>query len=151
MVYLESGRQRFEYQDGRPPAVFDWKAGQVVFSPSEGMHSPEVVSDDPFNIIEIELKKPGAARTVAGPNDPLKIDSKHFKLEFENSQVRVLRVKLAAREATPAVEYPDTVGVLLTDLETHKFGEAIWEPASTRKLENPGDKPLEMIWAELKF
>jgi hypothetical protein len=30
MVYLQSGRQRFEYQDGRPPAVFDWKAGHGV-------------------------------------------------------------------------------------------------------------------------
>ena len=60
MVYLQDGSQRFEYQDGRQPRVFDWKAGQVVWSPSEGMHSPEVVSDSPFNIIEMELKKPGA-------------------------------------------------------------------------------------------
>src|ERR1700730_4174330 len=55
MVYLQSGRQRFEYQDGRQPETFDWKAGQVVWSPASGMHSPEVVSDDPFNIMEVEL------------------------------------------------------------------------------------------------
>ena len=30
MIYLQSGRQRFTYQDGRKRAVFDWKAGQVV-------------------------------------------------------------------------------------------------------------------------
>ena len=52
MVYLQSGRQRFEYQDGKPPAVFDWKAGQVVWSPSSGMHSPQVLDHD-FDIIEI--------------------------------------------------------------------------------------------------
>ena len=62
MVYLQDGSQRFEYQDGRQPRVFDWKAGQVVWSPAEGMHSPEVISDAAFNIIELELKKPGAER-----------------------------------------------------------------------------------------
>jgi hypothetical protein len=29
MIYLQPGRQRFEYQDGRPSEVFDWKAGEV--------------------------------------------------------------------------------------------------------------------------
>src|SRR5258708_34690995 len=56
MVYLQSGKQRFEYQDGRKPETFDWKAGQVVWSPASGMHAPEVVGDDPFNIAEVELK-----------------------------------------------------------------------------------------------
>ena len=31
MIYLQPGRQKFEYQDGRKPAVFDFKAGQVVW------------------------------------------------------------------------------------------------------------------------
>src|ERR1700733_8256824 len=100
MVYIQSGRQRFEYQDGRTPQVFDWKAGQVVWSPSEGMHSPEVVSDDAFNIIELELKKPGAGKVASSPRDVLKVDGKHYKLEFENDQVRVLRMKLGAHQST---------------------------------------------------
>src|SRR5277367_2830256 len=57
MIYLQSGRQRFEYQDGRSPTVFDWTAGQVKWSPADGMHSPEVIGDVSFNIIEIELKR----------------------------------------------------------------------------------------------
>ena len=55
MIYLQPGRQRFEYQDGRKPAVFDFKAGQVVWSPPTGMHLGEVMDHD-FNIIEVELK-----------------------------------------------------------------------------------------------
>ena len=58
MVYLQPGRQKFEYQDGRQPAVFDFKAGQVVWSPPTGMHSGEVMDHD-FNIIEVELKTQG--------------------------------------------------------------------------------------------
>jgi len=34
MVYLQDGQQRFEYQDGRKPVVFDWKAGEVKWSPA---------------------------------------------------------------------------------------------------------------------
>src|SRR4051812_27475467 len=56
MIYLQSGSQRFEYQDGKKPERFDWKAGQVKWSPASGMHAPETVTDGPFNIIEIELK-----------------------------------------------------------------------------------------------
>ena len=74
MVYLQSGKQRFEYQDGRKPAVFEYKAGQVLFSKPEGMHSPEVISDEPFNIIEVELKKPGTGKKIVTPLDPPKID-----------------------------------------------------------------------------
>lgn len=151
MVYLQSGRQRFEYQDGRQPAVFDWKGGQVVWSKPEGMHSPEVVGDEGFNIIEVELKKPGAGNSVASPDDVLKRDSRHFSLEFENDQVRVLRLRLGAHESTPAIRQShNTVSVFLTDTASHKFGDAIWETPGTRKMENTGDKPVEMILIELR-
>ena len=165
MVYLQSGRQRFEYQDGRQPQVFDWKAGQVVWSPSEGMHSPEVVSDDPFNIIEMELKKPGAGKAVSGPHDALKIDGKQYKLEFENDQVRVVRLKLGPHEATPVIERSrNSVAIFLTDAAlrttdskgvvasvTHKAGEAVWETPVTQKVENVSDVPLEMVLVELNL
>src|SRR6516225_2874710 len=82
MIYLQSGKQRFEYQDGRKPAVFEYKAGQVLFSKPEGMHSPEVISDEPFNIIEVELKKPGTGKKIVTPLDPPKIDPKHYKVEL---------------------------------------------------------------------
>jgi mannose-6-phosphate isomerase-like protein (cupin superfamily) len=163
MVYLQSGTQRFEYQDGRQPQVFDWKAGQVVWSPAEGMHSPEVVSDAPFNIIEMELKKPGAGKAASGPRDALKLDGKHFKLEFENDQVRVLRMKLGPHEATPVLEQSrNSVAIFLTDAAarttdsrgvvasvTHKAGDVSWETPVTQKIENVSDVPLEMVLVEL--
>ena len=37
--------------------------------------------------------------------DPLKIDSKHYKLEFENDQVRVFRVHIGPHESTPMHEH----------------------------------------------
>lgn len=148
MVYLQSGRQRFEYQDGRKPAEFDWKAGQVVWSPSDGMHSPEVVSDEPFNIIEVELKNPG--KPAAGSHDALKV-GKNYKLEFQNDQVRVLRLTLGAHQSTPAIgQNLKTVEIFLTDHDNHKAGDAAWEAPNTGKIENTSDKPLEMILVELR-
>jgi hypothetical protein len=165
MVYLQAGSQRFEYQDGRKPAVFDWKAGQVVWSAPDGIHSPEIVSDDPINIIEVELKKPGAGKVAAIARDAIRVDSKHCKLEFENDQVRVLRLLLGAHQGTPMIEHPgNSLAVFLADQETratdssgrvdtlkHKAGEVVWETPNTQKLENTGDAPLEMLLLELRF
>src|SRR5689334_5132185 len=62
LIYLQSGQQRFEYQDGRPPEVFHWQTGDAKWSPANGMHLPEVTSNDAFNIVEIELKRPGTGK-----------------------------------------------------------------------------------------
>jgi hypothetical protein len=148
MIYLEGGKQRFEYKDGRKTADFDWKAGQVEWSEPDGIHSPEVVTDEPFNIVEMELKKPGGAAIT---KDVLTVDPKHSRLEFEKPQVRVLRVKLGPHEATPVIERRyGTVVVFLNDGDGHKAADAIWEAPGSGKIENTGGTPLEMVLVELK-
>jgi uncharacterized RmlC-like cupin family protein len=164
MIYLQSGSQRFEYQDGRKPAIFDWKAGQVTWSPADGMHSPEVISNDPFNIVEIELKKPGTGKSITSSLDPVKIDPKHYHVEFENDQVRVLRVKIGPHESAPMHEHSlNRVTVYLTgqnfrvtakdgkvDSVQHQAGDAAWGTPIVHKEENLSDKPFEVIVVELK-
>jgi uncharacterized RmlC-like cupin family protein len=164
MVYLQSGQQRFEYQDGRKPAVFDWKKGQVEWSPANGMHSPEVLSDNPFNIVEVELKTPGGGKTITSKLDPVKTDPKHYKVEFENDQVRVLRVKIEGHGVTPMHEHSlNRVIVYLTDQDfstedstgktataKHKAGEALWGGPVTHTEKNLSDQPFEVVVVELK-
>jgi quercetin dioxygenase-like cupin family protein len=144
--------------------VFDWKEGEVQWSAPEGMHSAEVISDSPFNIIEIELKKSGAGKAIGGDLDPVKIDPKHYKVEFENSQVRVLRATIEAHGATPMHQHSvNRVTVFLTgqefrvtdpqgkvDVVKHKAGDAIWGTPITHREENLSDKPFEVIAVELK-
>jgi quercetin dioxygenase-like cupin family protein len=163
MVYLQSGRQRFEYQDGRQPAVFDWKAGQVVWSPPSGMHSPEVLDHD-FDIIEIELKTPGTGKAVTGNLDPLKVDPGHYTLEFENPQVRVLRVRIPPHGVTPMHEHPtDRVTVFLTDQNfqtkdsqgkvatvEHKAGDVAWGTPIEHSEQNLSSQPFEAVTVEIK-
>jgi hypothetical protein len=38
------------------------------------MHWPEVISNDAFNIVEIELKRPGTGKTITSNLDPVKRD-----------------------------------------------------------------------------
>ncbi len=164
MIYLQPGRQRFEYQDGRKPEVFDWKEGEVKWSPASGMHSPEVISDQAFNIIEIELKTPGTGKAISSSLDPVKVDPKHYKVEFENAQVRVLRVKIEGHGATPMHEHSvNRVTVFLTDQEfrvtdshgkieivKHKAGDAVWGTPTTHSEENLSSNPFEVVAIELK-
>src|SRR6202011_2397708 len=84
MIYLQPGHQNFEHEGGRK-SVLDWKAGEGKWSPAGGMHAAEITSDNPVTIVEIELKKQGAAgKYAASPLDPAKVDPKHYKVEFAN-------------------------------------------------------------------
>ncbi len=163
MVYLQSGRQRFEYQDGRQPAVFDWKAGQVVWSPQGGMHSPQVLDHD-FNIVEIELKTPGSDKALTSNLDPLKVDPVHYKLEFENPQVRVVQVRVEPHGVTPMHEHStDRVTVFLTDQDfqvkdsagkvekvEHKAGDVVWGTPIEHTEKNLSSQPFEAVSIEVK-
>lgn len=164
MVYLNSGKQRFEYQDGRKPEVFDWKAGQVVWSPAGGVHSPELLSDSALSIIEVELKIPGHGGKITSLKDPLSLDKKHYKLEFENDSVRVMRVHVPAHQQIPMHEHSlNRVTVYLTDqvnritamdgkVDTvkRKAGETVWGTPVIHQEENMGDAPFELILIEIK-
>ncbi len=95
--------------------------------------------------------------------DPVEVDSKHYKVEFENEQVRVLRITYGPKEMSEMHAHPNGVGVFLTDGEARfhfedgtsedmswKAGEAAWFPAASHNPENLGDGPIELIEVELK-
>jgi len=123
------------------------------------VHSPEVISNDAFNIVEIELKRPGTGKTITSNLDPVKIDPKHYKLEFENAQVRVLRVKIEAQGTAPMHEHSlNRVTVFLTDqkfrvkdshgeikIMKHKAGDAVWGTPTTHTEENLSNDPFEAV------
>src|ERR1039458_1525999 len=101
MIYLQSGSEFFTYPN-KAPATVNFKAGEVEWSPAGGMHTAEITSPDPVTIVEIELEKTGGPKlSASGPLDPVAVDPKHYKVEFENDQVRVLRARIGPHESTP--------------------------------------------------
>src|SRR3954463_2726150 len=90
---------------------------------------------------------------MASAQDPVKVDPKHYKVESENAQVRVLRIHYGAGEKSVMHSHPDSVVVYLSDGTTRmhtpdgktqdnqgKTGEAQFTPAGTHLPENVGDK-----------
>ncbi len=56
-----------------------------------------------------------ATAAPARAQDPTKVDAKHYKVEFENDQVRVLRITYGPGEKSVMHEHPDALAIFLTD------------------------------------
>jgi len=164
MIYLQPGRQEITPQNGKK-ITSQWKAGEVKFSPATGMHQSEIVSDAPVSMVEVEVKKQGdPAKTPTSALDPVKVASGNYHVEFENSQVRVVRVHMGPHQSVPLHEHMlNRVVVYLTDQNTritstdgkvenaqHKAGEASWGGPAKHKEENLNDKGFEAVVVELK-
>ena len=101
-------------------------------------------------------------RTWAGA-DPVEVDPDHYKLEFENERVRVLRISYEPGEKSVMHRHPESVAVFLTEQKV-KFGapdgteqedsgepgETSWSEAEQHLPENIGDQPMELILVEVK-
>jgi len=57
------------------------------------------------------------ARPLPQPtaDDPVKVDPKHYKVEFENDRVRVVRIKYGKGEKSVMHGHPESIAVFLTD------------------------------------
>ena len=95
--------------------------------------------------------------------DPIKVDGKHYKVEFENDSVRVLRITYPAHEKSVMHHHPNSVAVFLTDGKSQftlpdgktqdapvKAGAVQWTEAGEHLPANVGDKPFELVLVELK-
>ena len=95
--------------------------------------------------------------------DATKVDPKHYKVEFENDQVRMVRIKYGPNEKSVMHEHTPGAVVFLTDGEgkmTFPDGSQIdnrfeagtvgWEPGGKHLPENTSDYSHELILVELK-
>ena len=103
---------------------------------------------------------------LAGParaQDSTVVDSKHYKVEFENDQVRVVRITYGPHEKSVMHAHPANVAVFLTDGQARftlpdgttqdvpvKAGTTQWDPGGKHLPENTGDKAFEVVLVELK-
>jgi len=164
MVYLNAGEQDIVTKDGRKTTL-KFRPGDVKWSPATGLHTSEVTSSSPVNIVEIEVKKPGdPSKSAATALDPVKVSPAIYKVEFENPQVRVMRVKFPPHTAVPEHEHAlNRVVVYLTDQDSkittpdgkmeeskHKAGQYSWGGPARHKEENVLDTPVEVIVVEFK-
>jgi quercetin dioxygenase-like cupin family protein len=95
--------------------------------------------------------------------DPTKVDSKHYKVEFENSKVRILRVHYGPHEKSVMHRHPDAIAIFQNDGKVKftypggkteeremKAGQTLFTPAVRHLPENVTDNDMEVILIELK-
>jgi quercetin dioxygenase-like cupin family protein len=95
--------------------------------------------------------------------DPVKVDPKHYKVEFENEKVRILRISYGPREKSEMHSHPPMVAIFLTDQKSRhtspdgkteelsgKAGDVQYMDPWEHNPENVTDKPFELIGVELK-
>jgi quercetin dioxygenase-like cupin family protein len=148
-IYLGAGEMTLTSPAGKVEKVA-YKAGDVRWSPAPVRHISENTGDHPFQLVEIELKN--RPRTFTPSDlDPLKTDPKHYMLEFENDQVRVLRVRLGAHEKVARHDHQlNHIVVYLTDHAKGPAGTVKIEGPDVHSEENPLDHPVERIAVDLK-
>ena len=119
--------------------------------------------DGSWRLLRDIYNSDGAAPTAPAGPDSVEVDPAHYKVEFENDKVRVLRITYGPNEKSVMHWHPDTVAVNLTDMNGQftmpdgttmqvegKAGTAEWADASSHLPENLGNKPFEVILVELK-
>lgn len=103
------------------------------------------------------------AALAASAQDAAKVDAKHYKVVFEDSMVRILRVHYGPHEKSPMHSHPNATAIFLTDMQSKftmpngktemmsaKAGEAKANAASTHSPENMSDKPMDLVLVEFK-
>ena len=103
------------------------------------------------------------ATAFAMGQDPTKVEPKHYKVDFENEQVRVVSVTYGPHEKSALHDHPGGVSVSITEAHLRftdengrvrevfsKAGEARWYPPFKHRVENLGDTTYHGVYVELK-
>src|SRR6187549_1761675 len=96
LIYLDDGVMT--RTEGEQSTRIEFRRGDVRWRPASGAYTAENISDHPIRILEIDLKGPPAGPAPVSKLDPATVDARHYKVEFENDQVRVLRIHYEPRE-----------------------------------------------------
>ncbi len=95
--------------------------------------------------------------------DSVRVDPKHYTVELENDQVRILRVRYGPGEKSAMHGHPAAVATFLTDCRIRmtypdgrseemdvRTGQVQFTGAQEHLPENLSDHPIEVIVVELK-
>jgi quercetin dioxygenase-like cupin family protein len=164
-VFLTAQEVSFGMPDGTAETVAA-EAGQAIFTPS-GNHLPTNISGDALEVILVELAEgddePADAAEAETDPDPSVVDADHYTVEFENDQVRVLRIAYGPGEESVMHYHPDAIAVFLSPQhvrmtmpdgaseEVHgEAGDVIPTPGGQHLPANMAEEPFELILVELK-
>lgn len=150
LIYLDDGLMT--RQDGSDKIQnIQFHRGDVRWRPASGAYVAENISDHPIRILEIDLKGVAPGPAAASKLDPTVVDKKHYKVEFENEHVRILRVHYAPHDKGELHEHLlNRVVLYLNDQPGAKTDEVRISGAGKHTEQNASDQPADRIAVELK-
>jgi hypothetical protein len=148
-IYVtDGGVMRFGHVTGEHVAGFTIdrravKAGAIRFAHgAPETHTVEYLGDEPTEYVRIELRtepKDRPTRDVRLPPVSMDPSKSAVELQFENGQVRILRVMCASGERCPAAASP-WIDVVMSGAT---LGQVQWSPPTA-------EGPVELVRIELK-
>jgi len=155
VLYLTDGDLKVTTPDGKVSEAHP-KAGAAGWR-GPIAHTVENIGAKPVEGIGVEPKGAGNAAWTPPTLDAVRVNP-HDKMEFENDQVRIIRVTVGKGESAPMHEHPAGVQILLTDLHvrvttpdgktteaSRKAGEVGYSPPRAHSVENVGERFEEVI------
>jgi hypothetical protein len=149
-VYMDDGSMSRKPVNGAAEQV-SFKRGDVQWRPASGALTVENTSGAPIRILEIDLKGKQSGPAPVSKLDPVVVDAKHYKVEFENDQVRVLRIHYGPHEQSPEHEHIlNRVVLFLNEQRGGKLDEVHLSGAVKHVEKNDLDTGVDRIAVELK-
>ena len=149
LIYLDNGVMT--RKEGDQSTTIEFHRGDVRWRPASGAYIAENISDHPIRLLEIDLKGPPAGPAPVSKLDPVAVDARHYKVEFENEYVRVLRVHYEPGEKGQTHEHIlNRVVFYLNDQPGAKADDVRVSGAATHAEENASAQPADRIAVELK-
>jgi hypothetical protein len=150
LIYLDNGVMT--RQDGNEKAQkIEFHRGEVRWRPASGAYVAENTGESPIRILEIDLKGKPAGPAPVSKLDPTVVDAKHYRIEFENEQVRILRIHYDAHDKGVEHEHIlNRVVLYLNDQPGAKMDDVRMSGAAVHTEQNASDQPADRLAVELK-
>lgn len=101
--------------------------------------------------------------TTAVAQEATKVEPTHYRIAFENENVRVIDIHYGPHQKSAMHQHPAGVAVYITEghfrfidetgkvtMADAKSGDARWFPVFKHKVENMSDKPFDGVYIEIK-
>jgi uncharacterized RmlC-like cupin family protein len=149
LIYMDDGVMTIK--DGADTARIAFKRGDVRWRPAGGPYTAENISDRPIRILEIDLKGAPAGPLPATSLDPVAVDPQHYKVDFENEFVRVLRVRFGPGEKGATHQHIlNRVVFYVNDQPNARADDVRVSGAATHAEANDSARPADRIAVEIK-
>lgn len=149
LIYMDDGAMTMT--DGGNTSTINFKRGDVRWRPASGPYTAENISERPIRILEIDLKAAPAGPLPVTTLDPVTVDPQHYRVDFENEYVRVLRVHFGPGEKGARHEHIlNRVVFYLNDQPNARADDVRMAGAATHAEANESSQTAYRIAVELK-